>query len=163
MIRYRLAKLLLLGITALVAELTALSTLSLGGARLELLFLLAAFAALFAHPPRQAIWACWLLGLLKDLGGTGPLGLNALLFLLMSLVILRLRTVLYHTHPLTQAGIAFGGCLVIVLVDALATSLSAGSIEGRILLTRTLLAALLAGAAAPVLFFLITRPKWLLE
>lgn len=163
MIRYTLPRLILLGVVALAAEVTVLATQTLWGARLELLLLLACFAALYSRDRTQAVWACWTLGFLKDLASPTPLGLFALLFLAAGWAIARMRQVLFREHPLTQAGVAFACAAAVVLVDALAAAVSAGRLPWDFVLARAFSAALFAAAAAPVVIYVVTRPKWLLR
>lgn len=161
--RYALPKLLLLGVVALAAEITVLSQGTFSGARLELLAVLAVYAALYSRDRRQAALACWSLGLIKDLGSAGPMGLYALLFLGAGASIFRFRQVLFRDHPLTQAGVSFAAAALLVLADAAVSAWCAGRLPAGRIASRTLAAALYASAATPVVFALLARPRWILR
>src|SRR5262249_17698242 len=88
MTRYTTRKLGLLAVAALAFEFTRSETCSVGGARAEALLSLACFAALFARDSGQGLLASWMIGIVKDVGSAGPLGLHALLFLAAGGVVL---------------------------------------------------------------------------
>ena len=161
--RYRIPHLLLLGVVALAAEMTVLSTTRLWGCRLELLLLLACFAALFARDAQQAAWAAWTLGILKDIGGAGPTGLYALLFLAIGVGIHRLRHLLFREHPVTQAAVAFAGAAWVVFGDGVYTSLSVSPLPFSRLLAASLGSGIVAALGMPFLVALLRSRRWLLR
>lgn len=156
MTRYSTSKLVLLGAVALAFELTVLEAWSVKGGRAELLLSLACFAALFAGDSLQGLSASWTLGLLKDLGSAGPLGLHALLFLGAGWVVLQIRQVLFRESPLTQLGVTFIAACWVNLAAAIAVSISVGGIPFGVIVVKTLLSALLtAGVSVPIHFTLM--------
>lgn len=163
MVRYSTGKLVLIGAAALGCELTILDAWSVQGARAEALLSLACFAALFARDASQGLLASWMAGLLKDLGSAGPLGLHALLFLGAGWVVLQIRQILFRESPLTQLGVAFLAASWVNLVAALVISLSVGGIPIGIIVTKTLLSALLTAGLTVPFHFLLVQARWLVR
>jgi len=161
--KYSTAKLLVLGAVALVFELTLLERWSLKDARPEALLSLACFAALFARDSSQGLLASWLIGLLKDVGSSGPLGLHALLFLGAGAVVLQIRQVLYRESPLTQLAVTFIAACWVNLAAALVVAVSVGGIPVGVLLGRTLLSALLTALITVPLHGMLSQARWLVR
>ena len=163
MVKYSTGKLALLAAAALAFELTLLEAWSIGGVRAELLLSLACFAALFARDSGQGLLASWLIGLLKDLGSAGPLGLPALLFLGAGWVVLQIRQILFRESPLTQIGVTFVAACWVNLAAAIVVSISVGGIPFGVMIGKTLLSALLtAGITVPVHLTLM-QARWLVK
>ena len=163
MVKYSTGKLALLAAAALAFELTLVENWSVGGARAELLLSLACFAALFARDSAQGLLASWLIGLLKDLGSAGPLGLHALLFLGAGWVVLQIRQILFRESPLTQIGVTFVAACWVNLAAAIVVSISVGGIPFGVMVGKTLLSALLtAGITVPVHLTLM-QARWLVK
>jgi len=158
--RYSTAKLVAWGAVALAAEVTILETYSIKGARAEALLALACFAALFARDSQQGLLACWGIGLLKDAGSSGPLGLHALLFAVAGWAVLQLRQVLFRESPVIQLAVGFLAACWVNVAAALFVSATAGSIPFGVLATKTLLSALLTAALTPPLLFFFTQARW---
>jgi len=161
--KYGMGKLLVLGAVALAAELTVLDGWSLKGARPEALLSLACFAALFARDSSQGLLASWLIGLLKDLGSAGPLGLHALLFLAAGAVVLQIRQVLYRESPMTQLAVAFIAACWVNLAAAIIVALTVGGIPPGVIVGRTLLSALLTAVLTVPLHFTLSQARWLVR
>ncbi len=161
--RYSTPKLLLLGLAALAFELTVLESWSVKGARAEALLSLACFAALFSRDSRQGLAASWLIGLLKDLGSAGPLGLHALLFLGAGWVVLQVRQVLFRESPLTQVGIAFVAACWVNVVAALAVSITIGGIPPGVIIVKTLLSATFTAVLTAPLHFTLLQARWMVK
>ena len=125
--RYSVTKLGVLATLLLALEMTLLETYSFSGARAEALLALACLAALFARDTRQGLLASWVIGLFKDVGSSGPLGLHALLFLGAGWVVLQVRQVLFRENALTQLTVGFIAACWVNLVSALFVSITAGS------------------------------------
>src|SRR6516162_2687347 len=153
MAKYSTGKLALLGAAALALELTLCDSWSVGGVRAEVMLSLACFAALFARDSGQGLLASWLIGLLKDLGSAGPLGLHALLFLGAGAVVLQIRQILFRESPLTQLAVTFIAACWVNLAAAVVVAIGVGGIPTGVIVGKTLLSALLtAGLAIPMLF-----------
>lgn len=163
MIKYSTGRLALLAAAALAFELTLLESWSVGGARAEALLSLACFAALFARDSAQGLAASWILGLLKDLGSTGPLGLHALLFLGAGWVVLQVRQILFRESPLTQLGVAFIAACWVNLVAAIVVSISVGGIPIGVLVGKTLLSAVLTAVLTVPLHLTLMQARWLVR
>ena len=163
MIKYSTGRLALLAAAALAFELTLLETWSVGGARAEVLLSLACFAALFARDSAQGLTASWILGLLKDLGSAGPLGLHALLFLGAGWVVLQIRQILFRESPLTQLGVTFAAACWVNLVAAIVVSISVGGIPVGVLIGKTLLSALLTAGVTVPLHLTLMQARWLVR
>jgi rod shape-determining protein MreD len=161
--KYSTAKLLILGAVALAFELTLLERWSLKGARPEALLSLACFAALFARDSSQGLAASWMIGLLKDLGSAGPLGLHALLFLGAGWVVLQIRQVLYRESPLTQIAVTFIAACWVNLAAAVIVAVTVGGIPPGVLLGKTALSAVLTALVTVPLHFTLSQAKWLVR
>jgi len=161
--KYSTTKLLILGAVALAFELTLLERWSLKGARPEALLSLACFAALFARDSSQGLIASWMIGLLKDLGSAGPLGLHALLFLGAGWVVLQIRQVLYRESPLTQVAVTFIAACWVNLAAAIVVAVTVGGIPLGVLLGKTALSALLTAAVTVPLHFTLSLGRGLLR
>jgi rod shape-determining protein MreD len=158
--RYSTGKLVAWGFVALAAEVTILETFAVGGARPELLLSLACFAALFARDSHQGLLACWGIGLLKDAGSSGPLGLHALLFSVAGWAVLQVRLVLFRESPVTQLAVGFLAACWVNVAGALFVSITAGSIPLAVIAGKTLLSAVLTSALTPPLLFFFSRVRW---
>lgn len=163
MIKYSTTKLAFLAAAALALELTVLEAGSVGGARPEALLSLACFAALFARDTGQGLAASWIIGLLKDFGSAGPLGLHALLFLGAGWVVLQIRQILYRESPLTQLGVTFIAACWVNLAAAIVVSISVGGIPLGVIVGKTLLSALLTAALTVPLHFTLMQARWLVK
>ena len=163
MVKYSTGKLALLAAAALAFELTLLESWSVGGARAELLLSLACFAALFARDSGQGLLASWLIGLLKDLGSAGPLGLHALLFLGAGWVVLQIRQILFRESPLTQLGITFVAACWVNLAAAIVVSITVGGIPFGVIVGKTLLSALLTAGITVPLHLTLMQVKFLIR
>jgi len=150
-VKYSTTKLAMIAAAALAFELTLLENWSLKGARAEVLLSLACFAALFARDSGQGLLSSWLIGLLKDLGSAGPLGLHALLFLGAGWVVLQIRQILFRESPLTQLGVTFVAACWVNLAAAIVVSITVGGIPIGVMVGKTLLSAILtAGITVPL-------------
>ncbi len=151
--RYSTERLLILGLVAFVLELTVMERLTFHGGRPELLLLLACFAALFSFRPRQAYWTAWLLGIIKDLGSSSPLGFHALVFVAIAWTLIMLRKVVFREHPMVQFIIAFVAAFLMNLLAAALVCIFQGSIPFGSIMTTTLIGGLLTAAIAPVVMW----------
>lgn len=163
MVKYSTGKMALLAAAALAFELTLLENWSVGGVRAELLLSLACFAALFARDSGQGLIASWLIGLLKDLGSAGPLGLHALLFLGAGWVVLQIRQILFRESPLTQVGVSFVAACWVNLAAAIVVSISVGGIPFGVMAGKTLLSALLTAAITVPVHITLMQAKFLIR
>ena len=163
MTKYSTGKLLLLGAVLLACELTVLDRWSIRGARPEMLLSLACFAALFARDSSQGLLASWLIGLLKDAGSTGPLGLHALLFLGAGAVVLQIRQILYRESPLTQLAVTFIAACWVNLAAAIVVALTVGGIPLGVIAAKTVVSALLTAGLTIPLHFTLDRARGLVR
>lgn len=163
MVKYSTGKLAVLAAAALAFELTLLESWSLGGSRAEILLPLACFAALFARDSSQGLLASWSIGLIKDLGSSGPLGLHALLFLGAGAVVLHVRQILFRESPLTQLGITFVAACWVNLAAAIVVSISVGGIPFGVMIGKTLLSALLTAVVAVPIHVTLMHSRWMVK
>jgi rod shape-determining protein MreD len=161
--RYSTTKLLFLAAGALAFELTVLDSWSIKGARAEALLSLACFAALFAQDSLQGLAASWFIGLLKDFGSAGPLGIHALLFLSAGWVVLQVRQVLFRESPLTQLAVAFIAACWVNVAAAIVVSLTVGGIPVGVIVAKTLLSALLTALFTVPLHFTLLVARGLVR
>ncbi len=108
-----------------------LSLEALGGASPGFMGSLVVFVSLFA-PRKQALWACWFLGVLMDLvsgyaWGTGApvmvVGPNALGYVLVCFFVLQLRTMVFRRRVLTMGALTAGGMILSGLVVVMMLSI----------------------------------------
>lgn len=163
MVKYSTGKIALLAAAALAFELTLLETWSLGGTRPELLLSLAVFAALFARDSGQGLLASWIIGLLKDVGSAGPLGLHALLFLVTGWIVLQVRQILFRESPLTQLGVAFVAACWVNLAAAIVVAVSVGGIPFGVIVGKTLLSALLTAVVTVPIHITLMHSRWMVK
>ncbi|HVE40194.1 MAG TPA: rod shape-determining protein MreD [Planctomycetota bacterium] len=163
MSKYSTGKLVLLAAAALAFELTLAEAWSIGGARAEALLSLACFAALFARDSGQGLTASWIIGLLKDVGSAGPLGLHALLFLGAGWVVLQIRQILFRESPLTQLGVAFVAACWVNLAAAIVVSISVGGIPFGVIVGKTLLSALFTAVLTVPLHLTLMHVRFLVR
>ena len=163
MTKYSTFKLLLLGGVLLAFELTVLDRWSVSGARAEALLSLACFAALFARDSAQGLLAAWLIGLLKDLGSAGPLGLHGLLFLAAGGVVLQIRQILFRESPLTQLAVTFVAACWVNLAAAIVVSLTVGGIPFGVIVGKTLLSALFTAVLTIPMHATLAQVRWLVR
>ena len=163
MSKYSTTKLVLLGAVALAFELTVLEAWSWKGGRAEVLLSLACFAALFARDSLQGLGASWTLGLIKDVGSAGPLGLYALLFLGAGWVVLQIRQVLYRESPLTQLGVTFIAACWVNVAAAIVVSITVGGIPFGVIFVKTLLSALLTAVLSVPIHLTLMTAKGLVK
>lgn len=163
MTRYATGKLLLLAAVLLACELTLLDRWALQGARPEALLSLACFAALFARDSAQGLGASWLIGLVKDAGSAGPLGLHALLFLGAGAVVLQIRQILFRESPLTQLAVTFIAACWVNLAAALVVAVTVGGIPIGVIVGKTLLSALLTAGLTLPMHFALHQVRWLVR
>jgi rod shape-determining protein MreD len=154
---------MILAAVLLACELTILDRWAIKGTRPEALLSLACFAALFARDSSQGHLASWLIGLVKDSGSAGPLGLHALLFLGAGAVVLQIRQVLFRESPLTQVSVAFIATCWVNLAAAIVVGLSVGGIPLGVILGKTLLSALLTAALSVPMHFSLYQARWLVR
>jgi rod shape-determining protein MreD len=159
--RYRIPRLAGIGVVALVLEVTALDVFSWGGARPELLLLLACFAALFARDSKQGMIACWTLGLVKDLGSAGPFGWHALLFLAAGALLVAVRQSIYREHAIAQIVVGAAGAAAIGLATSVFVSATAGGIPAGVWIGRLFASVLLTACLAPLVLGGLAGAKFL--
>jgi rod shape-determining protein MreD len=162
-VKYSTGKLALLAAAGLAFELTLLETWSIAGARAEILLSLACFAALFARDSGQGLLASWLIGLLKDVGSAGPLGLHALLFLGAGWVVYQVRQILFRESPLTQLGVAFVAACWVNLAAAIVVAISVGGIPFGVIVGKTLLSALLTAVVTVPIHLTLMNARWMVK
>lgn len=160
MTKYSTAKLLAWGIVALAAEVTILENWAIKGARPEALLAVACFAALYAADSQQGLMACWAIGLLKDAGSSGPLGLHAFLFTIAGWVVLQIRQVLFRESPVTQLAVGFLAACWVNAAAATFVAFGGGGLTLGLIVGKTLLTGLLTALVTPVLLFFFTQARW---
>lgn len=154
--KYETLKLIALAAVGLAFEMTV-------AGRVEVLFLLACFAALFARDPKQGLATAWIIGLFKDLGSANPLGLHAFLFLAAAWALLHLRPFVFREHPLTQVLVVFSGVVVVDVLVAVFVSIFVGGLPFVTIVVKTLGAALFTSLLAPVVIGAFSRIRWLVR
>lgn len=139
---------------------TICQPLGLGRQRLmpDLLLLLAIVLA-FRGPGPQALLACWILGLTKDINSVAPLGSYAFCFGLLGLFIVWFRELIYGENSLLLMGLTFAGCCLVEHAFWAILTLKTDSASPRYLqmLPAVLLSAAFTAALAPYVNWLIVK------
>ena len=121
--------------------------------------LLLAILLIFCAPADQALIACWLLGLLKDLTSQAPLGCYSFTFGLLGLLLIRLRELLVGSRLLPQIFLMFVTSLIIEhmvwLICVVKSVVSLGSYRQS--LTPMTLSGLITAALYPYGYLLMTK------
>lgn len=100
-----------LSIPILVFQNTFLSHIAINGAMPDLYFLLAVFIALYG--PKEKVYVLnWLMGLIKDCLSETALGTWAMLFLLVTFLILHIRDLIVKENIAFQFGTVFAAIFV---------------------------------------------------
>ena len=95
-------RVLLTLVVLLLLETTLVPWLELEGCRPNLFLIFAVWCAL-EWPLERSYWPCWLAGLTRDLfSGGSSIGAYAALYLLLALLLGRIRRALFVEHILTQ-------------------------------------------------------------
>lgn len=149
----------ILAALCIVCQTTLVPHMRFRGIGPDWMLVLAVFYAMWGPWPDAAI-ATWILGLIVDLtsaGTGGRIGLYAFCFGAAGWGIIRLRQVIFRTHPVAQAGVTFLFALAVELVAVLyrwwstpASSLSPGW-------GMALTSALYTAAWAPPLHWVLLR------
>jgi len=111
----RLLPYILLGYVAVGMQVGFAGYVHLGGAAPNIVLIVAVFFALFATRD-VALLSCFILGLMQDLLTQQTLGLYALSYGVMALVVTSTASMVYREHPLTHAAVA---CAAAMGVSAL--------------------------------------------
>jgi len=123
------------------------------------LLLLLAMLIIFWAPADQALLACWLLGLLKDITSQAPLGSYSFTFGLLGLMLIRLREVLVGSRLLPQIFLMFVSSMliehVVWLICVVKSDIALNSYRQS--LTTMVISALLTAALYPYGFWLMTK------
>ena len=136
---------LLLAYFAIGVQLGLGEYLRVGNARPDLVLLAVIFIAI--HAPREsALLACFAIGLMQDLVTISPIGLYALSYALVGMMVVSTQELVYRAHPITHVTLGFVGTLLwsaVVLIH--------GWIRGpRLAVTDLLATALYTAIAAPI-------------
>jgi rod shape-determining protein MreD len=116
--------------------------------------LAAIFIAL--HAPREpALLGCFIMGLLQDVLTVHPLGLHALGYGMVGMVVMGARAVVYREHALTHVMLALAGGIILGLVIVVH-----GWLRGPAVPVGTVVLSIVYTAAiAPLLMWLLRRVK----
>ena len=132
-----------------------------GPFRPELLLLMAAFVAM-RSPDGEALPLCWLLGLLRDVLSCGPLGAYALMYLIVGLLLPRLRAYLSPRSLVAHALLGFAACLTVEMVYLVADSVRLGIAPSAAAAGALFITSLATGCLTPVSFHVLERMRpWL--
>jgi rod shape-determining protein MreD len=83
-------------------------------------FVLLAVIFLALNAPRDAaLLACFILGLLRDLSGDGTLGLFALSYGAIGVIIVGIQQAVHRKHPVTHSVLALFGGIVVAFILSL--------------------------------------------
>ena len=124
------------------------------------LLLLLAILLIFWAPPEQALIACWLLGLLKDITSQeAPLGSYSLTFGLLGLMLIRLREVVVSARLLPQIFLIFVSSMLIEhavwLICVVKSDVTLDSY--RQIVTSMTISAVMTAALYPYGYWLMTK------
>ncbi len=120
----------------------------------------AVFIALNA-PRKVALLACFILGLIQDLMTLQPLGVSAVEYALVALLVVNAQDVVYRNHPLTHAflGLVCGllGAVTLLMHAWIYGLLRRKLNEAGLPVGRELLGVLYTALAAPVVLGILQR------
>ena len=123
------------------------------------LLLLLAILLIFWAPADQALVACWLLGLLKDITSQAPLGSYSFAFGLLGLMLIRLRELLVGSRLLPQIFLMFVSSMLIEhavwLICVVKSDVAPDSYRQDVI--TIFISALLTAALYPYGFWLMTK------
>lgn len=117
-------KLILISAIVFVLQCTLMPRIALADAQPDILFALALSYALCIERPALAIASCWTVGLLKDIGSGGLMGIFALIFLIVGYAVNRLKVNLFKESLLVQLALTFGMALLCQLIYAGVTAMT---------------------------------------
>ena len=149
----RLSGLMILLAAAILAASILLPRYAPGWMGVDVFAFLLVFLAIRA-PTEETLPLCWFTGLVRDLLSGGPLGGYALLYLLAGVVLLRVRAATDTRMFLTRAALVFSVALV---TDAVWLAKSQGVLAFWRVAGLSLRMALMTGAMAPVVLWLLDR------
>ena len=138
---------LILSYIALGLQVGLTPFIRVGNAPPNFVLLAALFIALNA-PKDAALLGCFALGLMQDLLTQQTLGLFALSYGLMAMLVLGAQQFLYRDHPLTHISVAILGtmiCAIVMLLHGLFHP------AGRVELSRLLYSGLYTTALSPII------------
>lgn len=135
---------------------TLLQHLSPWGIRPDLFIILVVFFSLKVDT-RQASLFNFLFGITKDFFSAGPLGLNALLFIICGFLISLIKDRIFKEHPFTQAVITFSTSLLYGIGYVFILSLSSYTVSISGVGWRTAVAALYTALIAPFAYRLLRK------
>ncbi len=144
----------------LVLQIGVCSALSFSQLKIvpDLLLLLAVLIVFWA-PADQALIACWLLGLLKDVTSQVPLGSYAISFGLLGILLVRLRELLVGTRLLPQIFLMFVSSMLVEhavwLICVVKSDVALASYRQDVL--TIFISALLTAALYPYGYWLMTK------
>jgi len=157
----RLLRWLLLALGACLLQSVVAPRYLPGPFRPELLLLMAAFVAM-RGPDDEALPVCWLLGLLRDVLSCGPLGAYALMYLLIGLLLPRLRASLNPRSLVTHGLLGFAACLVVETLYLVADSVRLGIAPPAAAAGALFITSLATGCLTPISFHVLERMRpWL--
>jgi rod shape-determining protein MreD len=146
---------LILAYLAIGVQIGAGEALRFRGAKPDLVLLAVAFIAMNA--PREAgLLGCFFIGLMTDLVTVQPLGLYALAYGVVGLIVSGSQEVVYREHPLSHLFLGLVGSLVVACV-VLVHGWIAGS--GRVPAGMLFGGALYTALLAPVVIWLLQRTR----
>jgi len=154
----RFERLLLLGFTVTVVQLTVGNLARIGSASPDLLFLLAAWMA-FHSKAEDALPLAWVAGLIKDCASTADFGSFGFLFALASLLVTTLKDALFRDALWVQVALVFAGGLLYNSCYGLWLAHESGPLDWSWALDRAWRTAMYTAACAPVMFALFDPLK----
>lgn len=138
-----------------------LRIVSVEGIRPDLLLLFTLYLGLYGRR-EDVVVGSWLAGLCKDLLTMGHIGVFALLFLLLGILLVTTREALFREHPLTQMMVVFLSILCLNIIFLIPFSIYFRLKNFPLLLIEAAGVALYSALLAPVCFFIFSRLRGLL-
>ncbi|HRK30696.1 MAG TPA: rod shape-determining protein MreD [Tepidisphaeraceae bacterium] len=148
----RLLPYILLGYVVVGLQVGLSGYVHLGGAAPNLVLIVGVFFALFATRD-IALLACFVLGLMQDMLTQQTLGLYALSYGALALVLTSTASMLYRDHPLTHAAAAGAASIATWILLLIHAAIFGPAISVRTAVFSTILTALLA----PVIMQILLR------
>ncbi len=154
---------IILAYIGIVLQTTVAQRLEINHVRPDFVLIIALYYALSATSP-DALIAAWLLGFTVDLCGQGQLGVFALGYGLMALLVVQFRDSMFRDHPLTSLFVTLICTWLVHLLAGVHFVLSHSHAQRSVIemLLHSTYTAMYSAAIAPYLHWLLARLRGLL-
>ena len=118
------------------------------------------FAALYVKSPDVYV-AAWAMGIVRDVYSQDPIGLHALIYVAVCVVVCRLRTEIFRDHLATRVFATAMAAFGLGALDLALTFVAHPHVDGSVALRKAVLWAGYTTLVCPVVYTLFDVPRWL--